>query len=56
VIVRAETVFGTDIALLHHRGQSTGRLSVDVDVDPAVDQPMIRVPDFIRRKKVRFYA
>jgi hypothetical protein len=37
VIVGAEAFFCTEIAELSCCGQSTGRLSVDVDVDPAVD-------------------
>jgi hypothetical protein len=38
VIVGAETIYCTEIAQLRCRGQSTGRFSVDVDVDPTVDQ------------------
>jgi hypothetical protein len=42
VIVGTETVFRTEIALLHHRGHVVGRLLVDVDVDPAVDQTSVQ--------------
>jgi hypothetical protein len=38
VIVGAEAFSRTEITDLSRRGQSTGRLSVDVDVDPPVDQ------------------
>ena len=42
VIVGAEAFSCTEIAQLHGRGQSTGRLSVDVDIDPPVDQASVR--------------
>ena len=38
VIVGAEAFSSTEITVLATRGQSTGRVSVDVDVDPPVDQ------------------
>ena len=37
MIVGAEAIISTEIAQLCGRGHSTGRLSVDVDVEPAVD-------------------
>src|ERR1035441_5585885 len=42
VIVGAEAFSSTEIAQLHGRGHVVGRLSVDVEVDPAVDQTSIR--------------
>jgi len=42
VIVGAEAFSSTEITELSGRGQSTGRLSVDVDVDPAVDQTSVQ--------------
>jgi hypothetical protein len=42
VIVGAEAFSCTEIAQLHGRGQSTGRLSVDFNVAPPVDQTSIR--------------
>jgi hypothetical protein len=38
MIVGAEVAFCTEIAQLCRRGHATGRLLVDVAVDPAVDQ------------------
>ena len=38
VIVGAEAIYRKEITALSCRGQSIGRLSVDVAVDPAVDQ------------------
>jgi len=38
VIVGAEAVSCTEISGLSRRGQSTGRVSVDVDVYPPVDR------------------
>jgi hypothetical protein len=40
VVVGAEAFSCTEIAQLHGRGQSTGRLSVDVDNDPPVDHAL----------------
>jgi len=37
VIVGTQASSSTEITWLSRRGQSTGRLSVDVDVDPPVD-------------------
>jgi hypothetical protein len=42
-IVGAETVFRTEIATIGQRGRAVGRLSVDADVDPPVDQRVVRV-------------
>src|SRR5271169_3500241 len=39
VIVGEEAVFSGEIAKLDRRDQSPGRLPVDVDVNPAVNQP-----------------
>src|SRR5882762_10720249 len=44
VIVGAEAFFCTKFTRLSRRGHVVGRLSVDVDVDPAVDQPAIQYP------------
>ncbi len=41
VIVGAEGFSSTEITELSDRGHATGRLSVDVAVDPPVDQPQI---------------
>jgi hypothetical protein len=38
VIVGAEVISRTEITELSHRGQSIGRVSVDVEVDLPVDQ------------------
>lgn len=38
MIVGAEAFYPTEIARLRGRGHAVGRLSVDVDVDPAVDR------------------
>jgi hypothetical protein len=43
VIVGAEAFFRTGITLLSCRGQSIVRLSVDLDVDPPVDQYAVRL-------------
>jgi len=43
VIVRPESGNPTKTPLLHHRWSCTGRLSVDVDVDPAVDLSAILI-------------
>jgi hypothetical protein len=37
VIVGAEAFSSTEITALSRRGHRTGRLSVDIDADPAVD-------------------
>jgi hypothetical protein len=42
VIIGAEAFSCTEISGLSRRGQSTGRLSVDVAVDPPVDQTSVR--------------
>jgi hypothetical protein len=42
VIVGAEAFSCAEITELSGRGQSTGRLSVDVAVDPPVDQTSVR--------------
>src|ERR1039457_5450546 len=42
VIVGAEAFSCTEITGLSRLGHSTGRLSVDVDVDPSVDQTSVR--------------
>src|ERR1017187_3942590 len=42
VVVGAEAFSCTEISDLSRRGQSTGRLSVDVAVDPPVDQTSVR--------------
>jgi hypothetical protein len=42
VIVGAEAVFATETDELSRRGRTTSRLSVDVDVDPPVDQASTR--------------
>jgi hypothetical protein len=42
VIVGAEAFLCTEITELPCRGPSIGRLSVDVDVDPPVDQASVR--------------
>jgi hypothetical protein len=52
VVVGAEAFSRTEITELSRRGQSTGRLSVDVDVDPPVDQTSVRseqCPSLTRR-------
>jgi hypothetical protein len=49
VIVGAEAFSGTEISGLSRRGQATGRLSVDVDVDLPVDQlcsPSVTKPGY----------
>jgi hypothetical protein len=38
VIVGAEVIYHTEIAQLRRRGHVVGRLSVDVAVEPSVDQ------------------
>ena len=43
MIVGAEAFSRTEIRGLSRRGQSTGRFSVDVDVDPAVDHDAVRL-------------
>src|SRR5450631_2986523 len=42
VIVGAEAFSFTEITRLSRRGHAAGRHSVDVDVDPAVDQTSVR--------------
>jgi hypothetical protein len=42
VIVGAEAISCTESTRLSLRGQSTGRLSVDVAVDPPVDQTSVQ--------------
>src|ERR1039457_80517 len=42
VVVGAEVSFCTEIAQLCRRGHATGRLSVDVAVEPPVDQISVR--------------
>src|ERR1035441_5184038 len=46
VVVGAEAFSRTEIRELSRHRQSTGRLSVDVDVDPAVDQTSVRSEQF----------
>jgi hypothetical protein len=41
MIVLGEAIYPTEFARLRRRAQPTGRLSVDVAVDPPVDQPEI---------------
>ena len=41
MIVLSEAIYRMEIARLPRRGHSTGKLSVDVAVDPLVDQPGI---------------
>jgi len=41
VIVLGEVIYRTEFARLGRRGRLTGRLSVDVAVDPPVDQSEI---------------
>jgi len=43
VIVGAEVSSCVEITELSGRGQSTGRVSVDVDVDPAADHDAVRL-------------
>ena len=38
----------TEIALLHVRGRSIGRLSVDVDAEPAVDHASAQFNRYLR--------
>jgi hypothetical protein len=42
VIVGAEAFSSTEITVLIRRGHAAGRLSVDVDVDPAVDHNAVQ--------------
>ena len=42
MIVGAEAISSTTTVKLRRRGQQIGRLLVDVDVDPAVDQTSVR--------------
>src|ERR1039457_4327193 len=42
VVVGAEAVYPTEIARLRRRGHVVGRLLVDVDADPPVDQTSVR--------------
>ena len=42
VIALSEAIYSAELARLRRRGHPTGRLSVDVAVDPPVDQPEIR--------------
>ena len=43
VIVGAEAFSSTEITGLIRRGHAAGRLSVDVDVDPAVDHNAVQL-------------
>ena len=43
MIVGAEAFCSTEITRLSRRGESTGRLLVDGDVDPAVDHDAVRL-------------
>jgi hypothetical protein len=43
VIVGTEAFSYMNISALSSRGQSAGRLSVDVDVDPPVDHGAVRL-------------
>jgi hypothetical protein len=43
VVVGAEAIFHAEITELSWRGQSTGRLLVDVDVDTPVDHDAVRL-------------
>jgi len=48
VIVGAEALSSTEITGLTRRGHAAGRLSVDVDVDPAVDHNAVQSEQCLR--------
>ena len=54
VIVGAEVSFCTEIAQLCRRGHATGRLSVDVAVEPPVDQISVRSEQWSNGAKPEF--
>ncbi len=47
MIVGAEAISSTENTQLSQRGQSTGRVSVDVDDDPPVDHNAVRLKQFL---------
>jgi UrcA family protein len=58
VIVGGEAFSCTEITELCSRGQSTGRISVDVGVDPSVDHDAVTNPQgaTILHRRIRFAA